>query len=73
MMATIWAFQIFNEPYIMTTGGPQGSSTTMVLYLYQQGFISHDMSYASTIGVVVGILIVLISILENKIFKRDVE
>ena len=31
------------------------------------------MSYASTIGVVVGILIVLISILENKIFKRDVE
>lgn len=57
----------------MTTGGPQGSSTTMVLYLYQQGFISHDMSYASTIGVVVGILIVLISILENKIFKRDVE
>ncbi len=73
MMATIWAFQLFNEPYIMTEGGPMGSSTTMSLYLYRQGFIFHDMSYASAIGVVVGLLIMMISVLENKFFKRDIE
>jgi multiple sugar transport system permease protein len=72
MMATIWAFQIFNEPYIMTEGGPMGSSSTMTLYLYRQGFIRHQLSYASAIGVVVGLLIMLISIFERKIFERNV-
>jgi multiple sugar transport system permease protein len=72
MMATIWAFQIFNEPYIMTEGGPMGSSSTMTLYLYRQGFIRHQLSYASAIGVLVGILIMLISSLERKIFERNI-
>jgi multiple sugar transport system permease protein len=72
MMATIWAFQIFNEPYIMTEGGPMGSSSTMTLYLYRQGFIRHQLSYASAIGVFVGLLIMLISILERKIFERNI-
>ncbi|MFI3172091.1 MAG: sugar ABC transporter permease [Eubacteriales bacterium] len=72
-MATIWAFQIFSEPYIMTSGGPQGSSTTMVLLLYEQGFTYYDLSYASTIGVVVSLLIIIVSIVENKIFKRDTD
>ncbi|MDR1107206.1 MAG: sugar ABC transporter permease [Treponema sp.] len=72
MMATIWAFQIFNEPYIMTEGGPMGSSSTMTLYLYRQGFIRHQLSYASAIGVFVGVLIMLISIIERKIFERNI-
>jgi multiple sugar transport system permease protein len=72
MMATIWAFQIFNEPYIMTEGGPMGSSSTMTLYLYRQGFIRHQLSYASAVGVLTGILIMLISILERKIFERNI-
>lgn len=73
MMATIWAFQLFNEPYIMTEGGPMGSSTTLSLYLYRQGFVIHDMSYASAIGVVVGGLIMIISVMEKKVFQRDIE
>lgn len=73
MMATIWAFQVFNEPYIMTTGGPLGSSTTMTLLLYKVGFIEHNMGYASTIGVMIGLFIFLTSILERRLFERDIE
>lgn len=73
MMATIWAFQIFNEPYIMTGGGPLGSSTTMTLLLYRVGFIEHNMGYASTIGVAIGIIIFVTSILERRLFEREIE
>lgn len=73
MMATIWAFQIFNEPYIMTGGGPLGSSTTMTLLLYKVGFIEHNMGYASTIGVAIGIIIFVTSILERRLFEREIE
>ena len=73
MMATIWAFQIFNEPYIMTGGGPLGASTTMTLYLYEMAFTKHKMSYASALGVIIAIFIMLISVVERKMFERDVD
>lgn len=72
MMATIWAFQIFNEPYIMTEGGPLGSSTTMTLFMYQQAFVKNKMSYGSAAGVVIAALIMIISIVERRMFERDI-
>ena len=72
MMATIWAFQIFNEPYIMTEGGPLGSSTTMTLFMYQQAFVKNKMSYGSTAGVVIAIMIMVISLVERRMFERDI-
>lgn len=72
MMATIWAFQIFNEPYIMTEGGPLGSSTTMTLFMYQQAFNKSKMSYGSAAGVVIAALIMVISVVERRLFERDI-
>lgn len=72
MMATIWCFQIFNEPYIITEGGPLGASTTMTLYLYQMAFVKSKMSYASAVGVVIALMIMLISLIERKLLERDV-
>ena len=72
MMATIWAFQLFNEPYIMTEGGPLGSSTTMTLFMYQQAFVKGKMSYGSTAGVVIAVMIMGISLVERRLFERDI-
>lgn len=72
MMATIWAFQLFNEPYIMTEGGPLGSSTTMTLFMYQQAFVKGKMSYGSTAGVVIAVMIMAISLVERRLFERDI-
>lgn len=36
---TIQAFKVFTQPYIMTFGGPQNSTRTLVYYIYQQGNI----------------------------------
>jgi multiple sugar transport system permease protein len=38
IMSLIWAFQVFEEPYIMTIGGPAFATTTLVQYIYLNAF-----------------------------------
>lgn len=73
IMGTIWGMQLFTEPFMMTGGGPLGSSTTLTLFLYRQGFVFSKMGYASTIGVVTAMLILFVSVLQRKIFERSID
>jgi multiple sugar transport system permease protein len=47
----VHAFQVFAEPYVMTAGGPVGSTRTIVLLMYEQGFRWWRMGLASTVAV----------------------
>jgi multiple sugar transport system permease protein len=45
-------FQIFSEPYVMTQGGPLRSTTTVVLWMYEEGFRWWRMGLAAAIAFV---------------------
>jgi multiple sugar transport system permease protein len=49
---TIAALQIFSVPYILTQGGPEDSSRTMVMWIQQTGFTQFRMGYASALAVI---------------------
>ena len=53
---TIRSFQVFIEVFIMTQGGPLGSTNTLILYLYDMAFRKLDYGYASVIAYVVFLL-----------------
>ena len=55
------SFQVFGQPYIMTDGGPAFSTTTIVMYLYQEAFASHEFGYAAAIGYVLFMILVAVS------------
>ncbi len=59
---TIRSFQIFIEVFVMTQGGPLGSTNTLVLYLYETAFRKLDYGYASVVAYVVFLLSGLFSI-----------
>jgi multiple sugar transport system permease protein len=59
---TIRSFQVFVEVYVMTQGGPLGSTNTLVLYLYESAFRKLDYGYASVIAYAVFILSGIFSI-----------
>jgi multiple sugar transport system permease protein len=40
------AFQVFDSPFILTTGGPGDASRTVVMYIYESGFRFFQMGYA---------------------------
>ena len=61
VLSTIGSFQLFELPYLLlgNTPGPENSGLTIVMYLYQNGFIAGDLGYASAIGwtLVIGVLL----------------
>ncbi|HAX85186.1 MAG TPA: lactose ABC transporter permease [Cyanobacteria bacterium UBA11370] len=72
VISAISATKVFEEVYIMTQGGPRNSSKTVVYYLYEQAFSDLEISYACTIGLVLFLGILGLSILNLKVSQgRD--
>lgn len=72
VMSTIWAFQVFSEPFLMTDGGPLDSSQTVTLYLYEEGFIWSRLGYACAMGVVTAIIILTVTLVQRRLTEREV-
>jgi len=72
VISAISATKVFEEVYIMTQGGPRNSSKTIVYYLYEQAFRNLEMSYACTIGLVLFLGILVLSILNLKLTKQRI-
>lgn len=68
---TIRSFQVFIEVFVMTQGGPLGSTNTLVLYLYEAAFRRLDYGYASVIAYAVFILSGLFSIVAIRRLRPD--
>ena len=66
---TIRSFQVFSEIYVMTQGGPIGSTTTLVYYLYNMGFQKFHMGYASALAYVLFTIILIFSLLQMKVLR----
>jgi len=66
---TIRSFQIFIEVFVMTQGGPLGSTDTLVLYVYEAAFRNLDYGYASALAYAVFVLSGVFSIVAMKRFR----
>ncbi|MEM1254448.1 MAG: sugar ABC transporter permease [Cyanobacteria bacterium P01_H01_bin.21] len=67
VISAISATKVFEEVYIMTQGGPRSSSKTIVYYVYEQAFVDLEMSYACTIGLVLFIVILALSLIRLRV------
>ena len=57
------AFQEFNGPYIITNGGPRGSTTLISLLVYNYAFKSYDMGMASALAWIMFIIVCILTII----------
>jgi ABC-type sugar transport system permease subunit len=69
VMATITSMQLFDQVYVMTSGGPLFHTDTLVTYLYQVGFQDFRSGYAAAISWVLFLLILLVSMLQLRLFR----
>jgi multiple sugar transport system permease protein len=60
----IGAFQIFDPVQIITNGGPDDATTTLVMYMYEQGFQAFQIGYASAVAIIVFVVIMLVTLLQ---------
>lgn len=61
LLTLITSFQVFTQAYILTSGGPGNSSTTLVLEIYDQAFRYFRLGYASGIAWLLFILILIVT------------
>ncbi len=73
IMSIIGGFQAgFDPAYIMTGGGPNGSTTTIIYYIYNNAFEWHKMGYAAAIAWVLFIVVFIFTVLQWRFFGKQV-
>lgn len=71
VMVSINAFGQFSIVYSLTGGGPLRTTELIGLYMYQQAFTFMDLSYGATIGVVIFLLNIALTLVYNRVLKSD--
>lgn len=74
VVSTISSLQTFGEINILTGGGPDGATTTLVYSLYQSAFAfgASDYGMASVQGVVLLVLVTIITAIQFRVLQRKV-
>jgi multiple sugar transport system permease protein len=70
VISFITSFQVFDQALVMTNGGPGTSTTTLVLYIYQAGFQSYKMGYASAIALVLFVVVAAVTAVQFTLQRR---
>lgn len=67
VVSIISSFQVFDQIYVMTQGGPINSTNVFVYYLYQNAFKFYEAGYASAIAVVFFAIILSFTVLQVRL------
>ncbi|WP_233254366.1 carbohydrate ABC transporter permease [Salipaludibacillus keqinensis] len=65
--------QFFEEPYVMTNGGPLDGTLSMALFIYRSGFQLSEFGYAAAGSFVLFFMIIIVTLIQFKFRKADVE
>jgi len=73
VMGVIGTFQLFDQSYIFSagSGGPNNSTLTVVLLIYQYAFKSLDMGYAAALALMLAAVILVATLIQRRFFKEE--
>ncbi|MDO3409999.1 sugar ABC transporter permease [Saccharibacillus sp. CPCC 101409] len=70
VLQTIASFKIFGQSKLITGGGPAGATKTVVFSIYENGFQTFQMGYASAIAFVLMLVILAVSLLQTLLLRK---
>jgi ABC-type sugar transport system permease subunit len=71
VITTIGFLQVFEEPFVMTKGGPLNSTLTVSQYVYKQGFNFFHLGYASAVAYALTLVIALLAVIQFRLLRSD--
>ena len=71
VITTINSFQCFALIQLLTSGGPQHATDTVMYYIYYSAFTLYKYGYANAMGVVLALCIAVLSAVQFKLAKTD--
>src|SRR5215208_1545896 len=71
VITTAGYLQLFEEPFVMTGGGPLDSTLSVAMYVYEQGFRFLNLGYASAVAYTLFIAIVVLTFLQFRFLRSE--
>ena len=71
VITTIGYLQLFEEPFVMTDGGPLDKTLSVTMYMYQQAFRFFHQGYASAIAYILFVIVAIVAFLQFKFLRSD--
>ncbi|MER6851839.1 sugar ABC transporter permease [Streptomyces flaveolus] len=65
------SLKVFDQIYILTKGGPNGSTRPILEYVYDVGFTGYRLGYASAVSYVFFAIVVVISVVQLRFFRQE--
>jgi multiple sugar transport system permease protein len=66
----ISTMRIFSQVYVMTGGGPAGSSNSVIHYIYTTAIVRNAMGYASTISILLFLVIIVLTLIQRYLIRE---
>ena len=73
VVSVLGSFQVFTQIFVMTGGGPLGSTRTVVWYIYQTAFKNFDMGYAAALAFALFAMMFGFTLVQFRFLRREVE
>lgn len=70
-MNITWCMQVFDIPFVMTSGGPGNASSTFSTYAIKTAFTFNNFGLANAMAIILMFIIIILLVLQNKIFKVE--
>lgn len=70
ILSTIASFQVFEQTYILTNGGPGYATLTIALYIYQTAFVYFNMGYASALAYILFAGVLIVTLVQFRLQNR---
>jgi multiple sugar transport system permease protein len=71
MLQVLASLKVFDQIYILTKGGPNGSTRPLLEYVYDVGFTGYRLGYASAISYVFFALVIVVSLAQLRLFRQE--
>ncbi|WLQ68230.1 MULTISPECIES: carbohydrate ABC transporter permease [Streptomyces] len=71
MLQILASLKVFDQIYILTKGGPNGSTRPILEYVYDVGFTGYRLGYASAVSYVFFAIVILVSLAQLRLFRQE--
>lgn len=73
LVTTIFAFQLFDQVYIMTDGGPDGATTTVMYQAVTTAFDENNIGKGAAITVVFFVIVLFLTVIQRLVLREERE
>jgi multiple sugar transport system permease protein len=73
IFTVIGSLQVFELPFIMTSGGPGYATTTVVMHIYNLAFNAYNLGKATALAIVLFFFIMILIVIQRRCFKENLD